>query len=605
MLLGKCFEKFSAQSPVSVMVRGTLERVFDPEKGERVFADNAVLQYPRALTFAQCVGLMSDVVFRIAPSVGAWYKAHREELTVTRQAVYDKLKRRELPIAAGLVQYAGRELGACLRQMPAPPPPLLRGYRVRVLDGNHLAGTEHRLGELRRYRAAALPGPSLVFYDPQWDLVTEVIPCEDAYAQERSLLPEVLAKGAARDCMVADRNFCTTGFLFGLAHRGAFFVIRQHAATLTWHLQGPRRYVGQDERGQALYEQALGLTAADTGATLVTRRITIELLTPTRQSETALHILPNLPPADAPARQVAALYGDRWTIETAFQHLTLDLQCEVDTLGYPKAALLYLLNKLGCGSGRSPRCSQVELLGALVDDAGQGGDLIGAGDPVMDIRVEIHPQLLRRRGQRHEGIPCLRALARPWAKADRPLAHPLACSQFGRVVMQRDFRVLQHHQQAAFLGVRQGNAFIQRPIARHRGEQRIERCRQARALLRCRMLAIGQQLIVEVPEVVQEIVQQRAVERHNGHQLFIMPPLMHPAQCQLLGHPGELQRAVTDQQANHGAFRLRVIGRHGRRSHNPFACLRPELGQVFSQQVLQEGCVQLLIAGKRGQFLAG
>ena len=69
------------------------------------------------------------------------------------------------------------------------------------------------------------------------------------------------------------------------------------------------------------------------------RRITIELLTPTRQGETELHLLTNLPPADAPARQVAALYADRWTIETAFQHLTVDLQCEVDTLGYPRAAL--------------------------------------------------------------------------------------------------------------------------------------------------------------------------------------------------------------------------------------------------------------------------
>jgi hypothetical protein len=90
MILGECFEKFLAQSPVSVMVRGILERVFDPEKLERVFTDNAVLQYTRELTFAQGVGLMSEVVFRIAPSVGAWYQAHREEVPVTRQAVYDK-----------------------------------------------------------------------------------------------------------------------------------------------------------------------------------------------------------------------------------------------------------------------------------------------------------------------------------------------------------------------------------------------------------------------------------------------------------------------------------------------------------------------------------
>jgi hypothetical protein len=338
MILGECFEKFIERSPVSVMVRGTLERVFDPEKLERVFADNALRQYTRALTFAQCVGLMSDVVFRIAPSVGAWYKAHREELTVTRQAVYDKLKRLELPIAAGLVKYAGRELGSCLRQMPIPPPPLLPGYRVRVLDGNHLAGTEHRLGELRRYRAAALPGHALVFYDPQWDVVTEVIPCEDAYTQERALLPEVVPMVAARDCIVADRNFCTTGFLFGIVRRGACFVIRQHGSNVVGQLQGERRACGQDARGQALYEQALCVTEADTGATLVVRRITVELSTPTRQGETELHLLTNLPPADA-AAQVAALYADRWRIETAFQHLTVDLACEVDTLGYPKAAL--------------------------------------------------------------------------------------------------------------------------------------------------------------------------------------------------------------------------------------------------------------------------
>ena len=339
MILGERFEKFIERSPVSVMVRGTLERVFDPEKLERVFTDNAVRQYTRDLTFAQCVGLMSDVVFRITPSVGAWYQAHGEELSVTRQAVYEKLKRMELSIAAGLVAYSGRELEASLRQMPTPPPPLLPGYRVRALDGNHLAGTEHRLGELRRYRAAALPGHALVFYDPQWDVVTEVIPCEDAYTQERALLPEVVPMVAAQDCIVADRNFCTLGFLFGIARRGAFFVIRQHGANVVGQLQGKRHAVGRDARGQALYEQALCLTEPDTGATLVVRRITVELATPTRQGETALHILTNLPPADASAPQLSALYADRWTIETAFQHLTVDLACEVDTLGYPKAAL--------------------------------------------------------------------------------------------------------------------------------------------------------------------------------------------------------------------------------------------------------------------------
>ena len=223
--------------------------------------------------------------------------------------------------------------------MPSPPPPLLPGYRVRVLDGNHLAGTEHRVKELRRYRAAALPGHALVFYDPQWEVATDVIPCEDAYAQERSLLPEVVPMVAKQDCIVADRNFCTLGFLFGLARQRAFFVIRHHAANVVGQAQGPRRGVGHDARGQALYEQTLCVTEPDTGALLVVRRITVQLHTPTRQGETELHLLTNLPETDAPAALISALYANRWTIETAFQHLTVDLACEVDTLGYPKAAL--------------------------------------------------------------------------------------------------------------------------------------------------------------------------------------------------------------------------------------------------------------------------
>lgn len=339
MLLGSRFEVFIEQSPVSVMVRGALERVFDPVKLDQVFEDHAVLGYSKDLTFAQCVSLMSDVVLKVVPSVGAWYKEHQDEMPVTRQAVYDKLKHLELPVSAALVRYAADEVRGSLRRMQATPKALLAGYRVRVLDGNHLAGTDHRLLELRRYRAAALPGQALVLYDPQCDLVTDVLPCEDAYAQERSLLAEVLQLIAPQDCLVADRNFCTTGFLFGLHRRQAFFVIRQHASTLSWELLGRRRRVDTDGKGRAIYEQAIRLTTPETGETVTARRITIALAQPTSKGETELHILTNLPAEHADALTVAQLYADRWSIETAFQHLTQDLRCEIDTLGYPRAAL--------------------------------------------------------------------------------------------------------------------------------------------------------------------------------------------------------------------------------------------------------------------------
>lgn len=339
MLLGKPFDTFVKRSPVAVMVNGILERVFDRDRLEDLFRENAVLQYTKELTFAQCVHVMSEVVFQISPCVGAWYQTHQDEVPVTRQALYDKLKHTDLPVPVALVQYTGREFLVCLQALPVRPRSLLPGYRVRILDGNHLAGTEHRILELRPHRAAALPGQALVYYDPQYDLVTDVVPCEDAHAQERALLGEVLARIAVGECVLADRNFCTTGFLFGVARRRAFFIIRQHASTLSYTLQGERRCVGTDAQDRPVYEQTACLTDPATDETLVVRRITIELPQPTERGETEIHILTNVPAADADALKVAELYGDRWTIETAFCRLSQDLQSEIKTLGYPKAAL--------------------------------------------------------------------------------------------------------------------------------------------------------------------------------------------------------------------------------------------------------------------------
>src|SRR5436853_272490 len=63
---------------------------------------------------------------------------------------------------------------------------------------------------------------------------------------------------------------------------------------------------------------------------------------PTREGDTELHILSNVPLPRASAAHLARLYGKRWSIETAFFEITTTLACEINTLGYPKAALLTL-----------------------------------------------------------------------------------------------------------------------------------------------------------------------------------------------------------------------------------------------------------------------
>ena len=185
MLLGKPFTAFVEESPISVMVSATIERLPDPEALDRIFQDHSVLGYLRELTFSQCVQIMSDVVFKESPSVGAYYQAHKDEIPVTGQAVYEKLKHIELSVPAAMVCYSAKELRPCVKAMRSQAPPLLSRFRVRVLDGNHLTGTEHCIFELRRFRSAALPGQALVFYDPQYGLIADVVPCEDAHPHRK------------------------------------------------------------------------------------------------------------------------------------------------------------------------------------------------------------------------------------------------------------------------------------------------------------------------------------------------------------------------------------------------------------------------------------
>ena len=341
-MLPKAFEAFVDASPVSVMVRGILERTLDAAALDRLFEETAEVQYVRQLLFSECVHMMSDVVFRTSAAVGSWYRTHQDEMSVSLQAVYVKLAGIEPQVAAQMVRDSAAQLGAVRREMKSLPRPLLRGYRTRILDGMHLAGTEHRLLETRRYRAAALPGQALLFYDPRLDLIDDVIPCEDAYTQERALTDQILKCVQPRDAIIADRNFCTTKILFGLAQRGAFFVIRQHKSTLTWEPVGKERRAGTDSQGRTISVQTVRLTNPQTGETMTVRRIRIPLNKPCRSGEKELFVLTNISAKDADAVCIAGRYADRWTIEEAIQHLKGDLRCEVNTLAYPKAALFGL-----------------------------------------------------------------------------------------------------------------------------------------------------------------------------------------------------------------------------------------------------------------------
>jgi Transposase DDE domain len=338
MLLGKVFQPFIEKRPVCVMARGILERLFDSQRIDALFAETANLGYTRKLHFSTLVSLMGDVVLGVHPSVHAAFQALEEkDATVSLTAVYNKLDRVEPVVSAALVRDAAQQTAPLIDALGARLEPWLPGYRCRILDGNHLAATEHRLEELRTTWAAPLPGKILVVLDQERMLAEEVFPTEDGHAQERSLLDATLESIRAGDLWIADRNFCTFKFLFGIARRLGFFLIRQHG-TVKGKLVGRRRKIGRCPTGM-VYEQAIELCDPKSGETATYRRITVKLDQATRDGDYEIHLLSNVPARDADAVKLADLYRKRWTIETVFQEVTATLQCEIHALGYPKAAL--------------------------------------------------------------------------------------------------------------------------------------------------------------------------------------------------------------------------------------------------------------------------
>jgi hypothetical protein len=284
------------------MVRGTLERVLGAEQLNAFSERTARNQYPRALLFSTIYELMSEVVFRLRPSVRAAYRARSEEVATSLTSVYNKLYGIETHTTSARVRSSATGFTPLIQQVGGEREPWLAGLRVKIIDGNCLEASQRRIKALRAVPAAALPGKSLVIYEPACGLGTDVVPCEDGHAQERSLLQAVLTAVEPQDRWSADRNFCPRDFLGGLACRSAYFVIRAHQG-LPFEIVTP---LSRDQRTETGHIAEQRVRIVDTqGASHACRRLRLQLQEPTRDGETLLYLLTHIPRHQASARRVA------------------------------------------------------------------------------------------------------------------------------------------------------------------------------------------------------------------------------------------------------------------------------------------------------------
>ena len=194
-----------------------------------------------------------------------------------------------------LVRYAAGAVTPVIEGLKGTRRSPLPGYRVKLLDGNCIEASEHRIAELRSLSAGALPGKSLVVYDPVLGIPVDVFPCEDGHAQERSLLNQVLPTVKKGEVWVADRNFCVVEFICGIDDKDAHVIVFRQHGNLPYTELGKERAVGKIETGK-VFEQPIMVTD-DRGKPHQFRRIRILLEEQTRDGDKEIWLYPDFPTA--------------------------------------------------------------------------------------------------------------------------------------------------------------------------------------------------------------------------------------------------------------------------------------------------------------------
>ena len=177
MVLAALFDRFVADSPLTVMARVLMENALQPGPIDEMFERTAKVQYTEKLLFSTVVDMMGMVVCGCYDSPRAVYLARREDFPVALTNVYEKLNGIELPVTQQLVRDNAarltevvKALGGCLPQgcgrMPAtlvawllgqdpgwqlpggyrPPHQGIARYRRRPVAGEDFDGTRSAVG---------------------------------------------------------------------------------------------------------------------------------------------------------------------------------------------------------------------------------------------------------------------------------------------------------------------------------------------------------------------------------------------------------------------------------------------------------------------------
>ncbi len=127
-----------------------MENVLNPAQLDEWFKNTAEKQYTKDLLFSSVFDIMSQVVLGTHPSVNAAFQASKKNIPVSITSFYNKLNGIEINTSAELVRYAAGAVMPTIKALKGTIPSPLPGKTVKLLDGNCIEASDHRLQELRK-----------------------------------------------------------------------------------------------------------------------------------------------------------------------------------------------------------------------------------------------------------------------------------------------------------------------------------------------------------------------------------------------------------------------------------------------------------------------
>jgi Transposase DDE domain len=322
-------DEFSVEAlrrvPVAEGVLSVLAVLFSEKRMSALFEKHRGRSYLRTLSFHTLVELMYSAILEHKAVGSEAFKSARNAnvLTVSDQAVYGKFGRMRQTLSHAIISESMAPLMEMFpERVKTRVPTCFNKYNVYGIDGKKLKDVGKRLLETRGTPGKLLGGKTLVALSIHEQLVVAVSSALDGEANDGPLVPDLLSSVHAwtptLNIFLADSQFCDLTTPRHILNYGSHFVMRHHPK-VHFHVDNDIPSVhGKDGWGRPYVEEIGWLGKPEKKTSIRVRRIVVS-----REGKPDLIIVTSLLDSKKfPAADVLELYGLRWTIETAFLHIT-------------------------------------------------------------------------------------------------------------------------------------------------------------------------------------------------------------------------------------------------------------------------------------------